>query len=43
MSERRQLENNVNTGIDLWTVSNESKNNNLNIHDQSVSEWWYYL
>ena len=29
------LVNNANTGISLWTVNNESKNDNLNIHDQS--------
>ena len=32
---RRQLVINLNTGINLWTVNNESKNGNLNIHDQS--------
>ena len=32
---RRQLVINVNTGINLWTVTNESKNDNLNIHDES--------
>ena len=31
---RRQLVNNVNTGINSWTVNIESKNDNLNIHDQ---------
>ena len=30
----RQLVNNVNAGINLSTVNNESKNNNLNIYDQ---------
>ena len=37
---RRQLVNivnNANTGINLSTVNNESKNDNLNIHDQSGS------
>ena len=33
----RQLVNNLNTGTNLSTVNNESKNDNLNIHDQSVS------
>ena len=32
---RRQLAINVNTGINLWTVNNELKNDNLNIDDQS--------
>ena len=40
LGKRRQLVNNGNTGINLWTVNNETKNDNLNIHDQS--EWWYY-
>ena len=31
---RRQLVIDLNTGINLWTVNNESKNENLNIHDQ---------
>ena len=31
---RRQLVNNVNTGINSWTVNIESKNDNLNTHDQ---------
>ena len=31
---RRQLVNNVNTGINSWTLNIESKNDNLNIHDQ---------
>ena len=39
LGKRRQLVNNVNTGINLWTVNNESKNDNLNIHDQK--KWWY--
>ena len=34
---RRLLGNNVNTGINLLTANNESKNDNLNIHDQSGS------
>ena len=34
---RKQLVNNVNTGINLSTVNNESMNDNLNIHDQSGS------
>ena len=34
---RRLLVNNLNTGINLSTVINESKNDNLNIHDQSGS------
>ena len=29
---RRQLVNNVNTGIDFSTVDNESKNGNLNTY-----------
>ena len=39
LGKRRQLVNNVNTGINLWTVNNESKNDNLNILDQK--KWWY--
>ena len=34
---RRQLVNNINTGINLSTVNNESENDSLNIHDQSDS------
>ena len=34
---RRQLVNNVNTGINLSNVNIESKNDNLIIHDQSGS------
>ena len=34
---RKQLVNNVNTGINLSAVNNESRNDNLNIHDQSGS------
>ena len=34
---RRQLVNNVNTGINLSNVNIESKNDNLIIHDQSDS------
>ena len=36
---RRQLVNNVDTGINLWTVNNESKNNNLN---NMIKWWWCY-
>ena len=36
---RRRLVNNVNTGINLWTVNKESANDMLNIHYQ---EWSYY-
>ena len=31
----RQLVSNTNTGINISTVNNESRNGNLNIHDQS--------
>ena len=34
---RRLLGNNVNTEINLLTANNESKNDNLNIHDQSMT------
>ena len=34
---RRQTVNNVNTGINLSTVNNELKKDNLNINDQSGS------
>ena len=34
---KRQLVNNVNTGINLSTVNNESENDSLNIHHQSDS------
>ena len=36
---RRQVVNNVNTGINLCTVNNESKNDNLN--RGTWSKWWY--
>ena len=34
---RRQTVNNVNTGINLSTVNNELKKDNVNINDQSDS------